>query len=115
MKLLLKPGKRTKPKNLVSGNFAEKIVIYGLAPETMNEELQKMQVKIKSVNNLTQTVAKAKAREKEIVNTFQTILKAKGESLDNFRSLSDFIGEERVVAWKGLTPKAKKCEKVKIC
>jgi len=74
--------------------LAEKIVIYGLAPETLQEELQKMQLEIKSVNRLSQTVARAKAKEKEIVHAFRTIFRAKGENFEGYRTLSDFLGEE---------------------
>jgi len=74
--------------------LAEKIVIYGLAPETLELELQKMQQKIKCENELTQTLAKCKAREKDIINTFRTIFSAKGEDFEGFRTLSDFLGEK---------------------
>jgi len=74
--------------------LAEKIVIYGLAPETLELELQKMQQEIKSENELTQTVAKCKAKEKEIINAFRAIFRAKGENFEGFRTLSDFLGVE---------------------
>jgi len=74
--------------------LAEKIVIYGLAPETLELELQKMQQQIKSENELTQTLSRCKAREKDIINAFQTIFRAKGENFEGFRTLSDFLGEK---------------------
>merc|ERR1712060_238968 len=74
--------------------LAEKIVIYGLAPETLELELQKMQQEIKSENELTKTLSKCKAREKDIINTFRTIFRAKGENFEGLRTLSDFLGED---------------------
>jgi len=74
--------------------LAEKIVVYGLAPETLELELQKMQQDIKSENELTRTLSKCKAREKDIINTFRTIFRAKGENFEGLRTISDFLGEE---------------------
>jgi len=74
--------------------LAEKIVLYGLAPETLELELQKMQQDIKSENELTKTLEKCKAKEKDIVNAFRTIFKAKGDNFEGLRTISDFLGEE---------------------
>jgi len=74
--------------------LAEKIVVYGLAPETLELELQKMQQDIKSENELTRTLSKCKAREKDIINTFRTIFRARGENFEGLRTMSDFLGEE---------------------